>query len=126
MNHDELVELVPLLAVDALSAEERDAVRKHIAGCRSCTALLAEYQSVTDKLLQAVPAAAWAPNLETRLRARMLALKAAPPGPAPRRLALPTPARSRWPLVASALALLLLLAFGIGVWWSAQNTPLAV
>ena len=34
MNHDELVELVPLLAVDALSAEERDEVRKHIAGCR--------------------------------------------------------------------------------------------
>ena len=71
MNHDELVELVPLLAVDALSAEERDEVRKHIAGCRSCTALLADYHSVTDELLRGVPVAAWAPNLETRLRARM-------------------------------------------------------
>ena len=126
MNHDELVELVPLLAVDALSAEERDEVRKHIAGCRSCTALLAEYEAVTDELLRGVPVAAWAPNLETRLRARMLALKAAPPGATPRRRALPAPARSRWAIMAAALVLLSLLAFGVGVWWSAQNAPVAV
>ncbi len=125
-NHDDLAERVPLLAVGALDEDERAELLKHVSGCRTCTALLDDYQAVAAELLRSVPIAPWAPNLETRLRARRLALRATPPAPAPRRSALPMLPRSRRVLAGAAVVLLLLLGFSAVLWWNAQNSQVAV
>lgn len=46
MKHDEVLELVPLYALDALERDEHLAVRNHLATCETCMQDLAGYQSV--------------------------------------------------------------------------------
>ncbi len=122
MTHEELTELMPLLAVGALSDAERDEALRHLKTCRSCAAELTEYQSATNELLRGVPVAPFAPNLETRLRARMLSLNTMPTADAPRRAVLSLRGVRRATLTLVSLAAILLLAFGAWSWWSAQNS----
>jgi anti-sigma-K factor RskA len=111
MTHEELIELVPLLAIDALPAAESAVVRKHLVTCTSCRQLLAEYESVGDALLKAVPALEPPPSIATNLRQRVTTNQPARPARAPetvRRL----PVLPRWGWVAAAFVVLLLLAIG--------------
>lgn len=131
MTHDELVELIPLLVVDALSEGEREEVRKHLSSCASCAALLQEYQSVSEQLLHSTPVTPWAPNLEMRLRARMRALQSLDslstlPPPEARRAwqrALNVP---RWAAFAVSLAFVAVLALAAWSLWNWQASQDAV
>ncbi len=77
MTHDELQELIPLMAIDAVSDAERSEVRAHIAVCTSCATLIAEYEQVATALLKGTPATALPAQLETQLQGRVRALQAA-------------------------------------------------
>ncbi|MEP7199063.1 MAG: anti-sigma factor [Chloroflexota bacterium] len=111
MTHEELLELIPLAAIDALSAAERAAVRAHVATCSSCADRLAEYARVAAALLASAPTAIPPPSVEANLRARIQAAS--------------IPTRStqgfwrrwfawpRWALATAAVAALALVAFGV-------------
>lgn len=57
MNHGQAQELLPLLALDALSPEEEFGVRAHLETCQRCSALLTEHVETAGSLaLLAEPA----------------------------------------------------------------------
>jgi anti-sigma-K factor RskA len=62
MNHNEILELVPLYALDALEGDEHLAVRNHLATCESCRQELQEYHSIAASFTEdgAAPAHIWA------------------------------------------------------------------
>jgi hypothetical protein len=69
MTHEELQNLVPLMALDALSPSEEMAVRAHLTTCRDCSELLREHlETAGDLALLAVPAAP-PPGLKDRIMA---------------------------------------------------------
>ena len=112
MTHPELIESIPLLAIDALPEPERSVLRRHVATCASCRRLLAEYEQVSAALLTSVPTADLPSGLEQRLRARVtgtLPLRQPPARPGWR--ALP-----RWAWAAAAAALVVVL-LGAGLLW---------
>lgn len=47
-SHDEFLELCALSTTDALSAEEKERLDRHLAGCAECREALAQYQSLID------------------------------------------------------------------------------
>ncbi len=119
MNHDELIESIPLLAIDALSEAERDEVRQHIAQCPSCARLLAEYERVGVALLQNVPPVALPPQLAMGIRGRVGALQAASlkprvPQPVARNIWQKPLALPRWATFGAVAILLLIALMSIG------------
>jgi len=58
MNHEELKELVPVMAIDALPASEEMELRTHLQDCDECSQLLADHsETALDLALSAVPVA---------------------------------------------------------------------
>jgi anti-sigma-K factor RskA len=84
MTHEEIEELVPLLALDALSPPEELQVRTHVETCESCSRLLREHlDTAGDLALLAGPAAPPA-GLKTRIMDEVSKEGvSAPPGAAP-------------------------------------------
>jgi predicted anti-sigma-YlaC factor YlaD len=64
-------ERAPDLALGALTGTERAEVVAHLDGCQSCQALVGEYASVADALLDLVPEAEPASELATPVLAAM-------------------------------------------------------
>lgn len=70
MTHDELKELVPIMALNALTAEEEEQVAAHVKFCTECSRLLGEYQSTAGDLAMAVRPAAPPADLKDRIMAQ--------------------------------------------------------
>jgi anti-sigma-K factor RskA len=125
LNHAELQDSIPLLALGGLSADEQGQLEQHLLVCPSCRALLAEYDFVAEELNAQVPARAAPAGLESRLM--KLAADARPTMPtrtaAPVR---PTGWRrpvgvARWAVALAVLAGLVMLgALGV-LAWQLQN-----
>src|SRR5688572_27316291 len=116
---EEVRELLPLLALDALDVDERDVVDDHLAACGACLEELGGYSETAAALALALPQTDPSPALKGRMltearRARML------PGGA--RLGRAPVARasraSRWRMSLSSLVagIALVLAIGSTVW----------
>ncbi len=58
MGHDQLFELVPLYAIDALEGEEREEFEAHLATCAECAAELAVQRSTVSAMVPDGPAPA--------------------------------------------------------------------
>lgn len=123
MNCEQIRELIELHAVDALAAEERQLVERHIAGCETCRQLLDEYRQVVaelPELLAAVTPERLAPIVKRQLLEK-LEKSGAPAAteptqrPQPDRLPPQRPKRRLWQLATafSAILLLLFLAWNI-------------
>lgn len=55
MTHDQLKELVPLFALDALPADEERELEAHLKFCSECSATLAEHRETAGMLAMSVP-----------------------------------------------------------------------
>src|SRR3977135_1153517 len=78
MTHDELRELVPIFALDALDGDEELEVRSHLEACQPCRMLLESHvQAAASLALAAEPV-----TPPAALRSRLMTAVAAPP-PAP-------------------------------------------
>ncbi|MPZ98421.1 MAG: hypothetical protein GEU80_03620 [Dehalococcoidia bacterium] len=136
MNCDEVRELLPAYAVDALDSEERAAVEAHLETC-DAHGELSEWRDGALQLAYATPERAPPPALRGRILSRIAASEAAPSAPAgapdvaPRRPAevtpLPRPGEpstaaatpaGRWRGLAgyAAAAVLALVVVGLGAW----------
>jgi anti-sigma-K factor RskA len=112
VNHDELIESIPLLAIDALPEAGRDEVHRHVAECSSCKELLADYHRVATALLENVPQLEPPASLADALGQQAIASRmAATPSPARQKVGR-LPALPRWVQIGIAAALVLLLAAG--------------
>ncbi len=95
MNRDELLDLIPAYALDALDAEERAAVEALLRTDAEARELLAEYQALGQAMTLATPARRAPAHLQADLRRRLAA--EANPQPAARRRPIPL-----WILAAAA------------------------
>jgi anti-sigma-K factor RskA len=66
---EEALDLLPLLAIDALDVDERDVLEDHLATCEACQAEAASYSETAAVLALALPQADPPPNLKGRLLA---------------------------------------------------------
>lgn len=73
MTHEQAVEELEALALDALDAFERGAVLAHVAGCAACSAELALLRRTAAELASAVAPVPMSPAQRDRVRARLLA-----------------------------------------------------
>lgn len=71
LTHDEILELIPLTALDAASPEEAHEVREHCALCPPCGAILADYSYVALGLSEGVPLKEPPARLASALRAQI-------------------------------------------------------
>lgn len=55
-SHEQVFELLPLYALDALPLDERDAVEAHVRGCVACHEELATQEAVVAALASDEPA----------------------------------------------------------------------
>lgn len=55
MTHDQLKELVPLFALDALTSDDERELVAHLSFCRECSELLVEHRETAGMLAMAVP-----------------------------------------------------------------------
>ena len=65
----ELEELYPAYALDAITNDERSRVEAHLARCSACAQLVEDYRSVGDALALSVPLVEPPANLKTRVLA---------------------------------------------------------
>jgi anti-sigma-K factor RskA len=83
MTHDEhapFLENIPAYALGALDADESAALESHLENCASCRTELAEYRSLSDSLLTAVPPKQPSAALRKRLQNQLpSAQKTTPP-----------------------------------------------
>jgi anti-sigma-K factor RskA len=80
---DEVLELLPLLAIDALDIDERDVLEDHLVSCNLCLAEAATYADTAAVIALALPQAEPSPELKDRLLAtarRPFAIPAPPLG----------------------------------------------
>jgi hypothetical protein len=96
MTHEEIEDLVPLLALDALSPPEELSVRTHVEGCQECAALLREHLETAADLALLAGTVAPPAGLRARLMAEVSAGepagdRVAPPAGAPPLAAAPGP-----------------------------------
>jgi Anti-sigma-K factor rskA/Putative zinc-finger len=110
MNHDELRDLVPIYALDALAGDEEVEVRSHLEACQTCRLLLESHlQAAAALALAATPVT---PPAELRSRL-MAAVAASPQAPSPPPA---VPLRSlrsvTWQRVSALVAVAALLALG--------------
>jgi anti-sigma-K factor RskA len=109
MDRETLLELIPAYALDALDADERQAVENLLAQDVEARRLLADYQQITDALVLAVPARPAPPHLTDDLRQRLAQQRPAASAPPAR------PALRRVPLTMRLLAVaaVLVVIFGL-------------
>lgn len=113
MDHDELQELLPAYALDALEAGDVPPVEAHLALCAECRQDLRGFQEVAAHLARAEELREPPSYLRRRVLERVAAL-AGPPGLAPRRPRRWSPPRLRWTWTLGASALLAIAALGGG------------
>lgn len=117
MDRETVLDLIPAYALGAVDAEERAAVEALLATDAEARQLLAEYQVITDHLSLMTPARRAPDHLQSDLRRRLAAQRAAQtdvPAPVavaarsrlPQRLWLPLSAAAAVALVVAALLLL--------------------
>ena len=95
MSHDEIAQSLGAFALDAVDADEAEAIRHHLAGCPRCASEVAEHWEVTGLIANAgvdAPAELW-----DRIAARIgdTPVGARRPAPLPRPLPPPTQLDSR-------------------------------
>lgn len=78
LTHDELRELVPIYALDALGGHEQAEVRRHLERCRPCQEFLDAYLQATGNLALVAEPVAPPPDLRSRLMAAVAATPQAP------------------------------------------------
>jgi anti-sigma-K factor RskA len=113
MTHEELIELVPLLAIDALPGTESAEVRRHLLTCVSCRQLLAEFEDVGAALLASVPAVEPPASIAASLRRRVASPQRAPHAGDRAKSGRRLPVLPRWAWIGAAFAVLALLAIGV-------------
>jgi anti-sigma-K factor RskA len=110
VNHDELRELVPIYALDALGGDEEEEVRRHLESCEPCRQLLDSHMQAAAALALAAKPVTPPPDLRSRL---MTAVAATPQAPS---LPPAVPLRSlrsvTWQRVSALVAVAALLALG--------------
>ncbi len=110
MNHDELRDLVPIYALDALGGDEELEVRSHLEACEPCRLLLESHMRAAAALALAAEPVTPPPDLRSRL---MTAVAASPQAPS---LPPVVPLRSlrsvTWQRVSALVAVAALLAMG--------------
>lgn len=110
MTHDELRELVPIYAIDAVDGDEELELRSHLQSCVPCRALLeAHVQAAATLALAAEPVAPPA-----ALRQRLMEAVASSPQAGPTRQAIPIRRRrvGLWERASALVAVAALLALG--------------
>jgi len=75
MDRETLLELIPAYAVDALDADERDAVAAFIERDPEARAILADYEAITAMLPMVAPMRPAPAHLQSDLRSRLAARK---------------------------------------------------
>lgn len=114
MTHDELRELVPIYALDALDGDEELEVRRHVDTCDACRATLEDTQVVTGALALAAPPV----PPPAALRARVLQAATSTPrvGQVPSHAASRQRRGGLWRWVAASVAVAaVIVATGFGV-----------
>jgi hypothetical protein len=110
MNHDELRDLVPIYALDALGGDEELEVRSHLEACQPCRLLLESHIQAAVALALAAQPVTPPADLRNRL---MTAVAASPQAPS---LPPAVPLRSlrsvTWQRVSALVAVAALLALG--------------
>src|SRR2546429_4984190 len=110
MNHDELQDLVPIYALDALGGDEEMEVRSHLEACQPCRLLLESHIQAAGALALAAEPVTPPPDLRNRL---MTAVTASPQPPS---LPPAVPLRSlrsvTWQRVSALVPVAALLALG--------------
>lgn len=86
MEHNEIIELVPLYALDALELDEHQAVQNHLVTCDSCDVELQAYHSIAAGFTEdtAAPTHVWEridAELESTGRAQVVPLQSGKPKP---------------------------------------------
>src|SRR3989475_8117758 len=110
MNHDELRDLVPIYAPDALGGDEELEVRSHLEACQPCRMLLDSHMQAAAVLALAAEPVTPPADLRSRLMAAVAASPQAPSVPPEVRL---RPLRSvTWQRVSALVAVAALLAMG--------------
>jgi anti-sigma-K factor RskA len=102
-EHLHFIENIPAYAMGALDAEDSTALESHLKTCASCQAELAEYSTVSESLLTAIPPKQPSAALRKRLQNRL---------PGAQKIIRP---RLTWSTgrVATGVAFTLLLALGV-------------
>lgn len=120
MNHAEIQDTIPLLALGGLSQAEVAQLEAHLTVCPSCRALLAEYQFVSEELDAQTPVQTLPPLLEQKLMRRISASPAQPAAkPSFWRRQIPV---ARWAMALGGIVVLL-LGIGAGaLLWQLQRT----
>ena len=119
---EEVRELLPLLALDALDVDEQDVVEDHLAGCSACLEELAGYSETAAAMAMALPQSDPSPALKGRVLAEAKRARLVPAGAARQRIPAPPVWRgertSRWRVSLSSLVagVALLLAAGSTAW----------
>jgi hypothetical protein len=105
MTHQELQDLIPAYALDALGSQEEMELRAHLASCDDCQALLAPLAETAGALALAAPPVTPPPRLRERI------LSGAEPEP--QLTPAPLPRRPVWPRVAGVLAAAAVVVMGV-------------
>ena len=100
-------------ALGTLDVEEIPALESHLEGCQECQAELADYQAVTDGLLQAVPLQSPSPRLRRNLAARLPSHQTRTPN-------LFAGLFGRFPLGRVAAVLVVVILLGLNIFSSVQ------
>ena len=111
MNHDDLRDLIPIYALDALAGDEELEVRSHLEACPSCQLLLESHVQAAAGLALAASPVTPPADLRSRLMTAVAASRQAPPLPP----AVPLRPRSSvtWQRVSALVAVAALLALGV-------------
>lgn len=80
---DEVPELIPAYALQALPRAEQTMVEEHVPKCPDCRTLLADHQALAEGLLYTAPPVAAPPHLEADLRRRLAEARAKEPRTGP-------------------------------------------
>jgi hypothetical protein len=124
MTHDELKELVPIFALDALPAEDEVELTAHLKFCTECSELLAEHRETAGMLAVAVGSVEAPRDLKQRIlaeAARTPQLHAAP-SPAASRPSVRHARRWQWVALAGTCVIALLVG-GLAFREFGEQTP---
>ena len=110
-------------ALGALSPQERDAYRGHLATCRLCRELVGEFQTVADLLPETIEEEPASPEFKDRILAQARRELEGRPGEAPARALEGRPARVGWrwpgwmtPVPLGVTVVLVLVIAGLIAW----------
>jgi hypothetical protein len=110
MNHDELRDLVPIYALDALGGDEELEVRSHLEACQPCRLLLESHMQAAAALALAAQPVTPPADLRNRLMTAVAASTRAPS--LPPAIPLRSLRSETWQRVSALVAVAALLALG--------------